>query len=294
MKYCISCGKQIDDSVNFCPFCGGTQGQQSEYQLPMVISQPYPQQAYSQQGYGQQGFNQQGYSQQGFNQQGYGQQGFNQQGYGQQGFVQPAYGAQNYNPGAVRYKKNGFFSKIPKPLLIIVPLLIIAIVVVLILLLNRRGASDYKAAVEDFFDAAATGEASKLVDVTMPSEVEDGFYKALEAGDLEDYYYFRYDTLEEYFEDEFDEIFDQKLEFRSIHIDDKEKLTGSELRDAKRGFRSLFGVNADLQAAYYIDVDFQYRVENAIRWNSDSIDLFVYQINGRWYAWPDDDFFDYY
>ena len=268
MKYCISCGKQIDDSLNYCPFCGGMQGEQSEYLLPMVVSQPYSQQgygqqAYSQQGYGQQGFVQQGYGQQGYGQQGYGQQGYGQQAYGQQsfgqqGFIQQGYGQQPYNSGMVRPKKPNPFSRIPKPVLIIVPLLIVAIIVTLVLLLNRRGASDYKGAVDNFFEAVSTGDSSKVVDVVFSPDMEDAFYDGLESGDISSYG-FEYDTLEEAFEDEFDEMIDETLEFRSIHIDDKEKVSSSQLKSIKRNFRQQFGSNLDIGGAYYLDVDFQYR-----------------------------------
>lgn len=303
MKYCISCGKQIDDSVNFCPFCGGPQGEQNSYQLPMVVPQStYEQQLYAQQLY-QQGFAQQGYAQQGYNQQGYAQQGYNQQGYAQQGnqtynqqgFVQQAYGQQQYSQMGMQkaYKKPGFFSKIPKPLLIIVPLLVIAIVVVLVLLLNRRGGSDYKEAVNNFFDALSTGKAEKVVDAVMPAEMEDAFYDALESGDIDDMDDFRYDTLEEAIEDELDDVIDEKIEFRSIHIDDKEKVSSSYLREIKSGFRHR-GMKATIDSAYMLEVDFQMRKEGDRRWESESMDMLAYEVNGRWYVWPDYYYYDYY
>lgn len=46
MKYCTNCGKQIDDGIAFCPYCGGQQPQ---------VQQSQPQQQYQPQGPGQNG-----------------------------------------------------------------------------------------------------------------------------------------------------------------------------------------------------------------------------------------------
>jgi hypothetical protein len=166
-------------------------------------------------------------------------------------------------------------------------------VVVLVLLLNRRGGSDYKEAVNNFFDALSTGKAEKVVDAVMPAEMEDAFYDALESGDIDDMDDFRYDTLEEAIEDEFDDVIDEKIEFRSIHIDDKEKVSSSYLREIKSGFRHR-GMKATIDSAYMLEVDFQMRKEGDRRWESESMDMLAYEVNGRWYVWPDYYYYDYY
>ena len=328
MKYCMNCGKQIDDSVSFCPFCGTSQGEQeTTLLLPMVVPQPgmqqqeYIQQGYDQAGYGQMGYGQAG-MQQGFGQagmqQGYGQagmqqgfgqagmqQGFGQagmqQGFGQagmqqgaqagygqqgmqQGFVQQAYGQQAFMPRNAAYKKQGFFSRIPKPVLIIVPIVVVVLAVLIIFFATRRGASDYKAAVEDYFDALSSGDAGEVVDVMMPSDMEDQFYKAIESGDIDG---FEYDTLEEAIEDEYDEYLDDRVEFRSIHIEDKDKISKSELKQLNRSFRTELGVDLDITAAYELDVDFQVREKGNKRWEDDSVDFVAYEVGGRWYILSD-------
>ena len=314
MKYCTNCGKQIDDSVSFCPFCGTSQGEQeTTLLLPMVVPQPgMQQQDYSQQGftpvgmqggYGQSGM-QQGFSQagmqggygqpgmqQGFNQAGmqggYGQpgmqQGFNQAGM-QGGFVQSAYGQQTYMPKNAAYKKPGFFSKIPKPLLIIVPIVVVALVVLIIFFATRRGASNYEAAIEDYFDALASGDPEKVFDVMMPASVEDQFYDALENGDVSG---FRYDTLEEAIENDLDEYLDSEIEFRAIRIEDKEKISKSELRSYVKSMKREAGVEMNMTAAYEVDVEYQYRERGDKRWESEEDYFVVYEIDGRWYVSAD-------
>ena len=42
MKFCVSCGKQIDDSVAFCPYCGGQQPQLRQEPQPQPEYQPQP------------------------------------------------------------------------------------------------------------------------------------------------------------------------------------------------------------------------------------------------------------
>ena len=47
MKFCVSCGKQIDDGISFCPYCGAQQPQQRQPQQPQPQQQQYqPQQQY--------------------------------------------------------------------------------------------------------------------------------------------------------------------------------------------------------------------------------------------------------
>jgi hypothetical protein len=264
--------------------------------------QQYAQQLY-QQGFIQQGYGQQNYQQQGYGQQGYNQQGYNQQGYQQQGYVQQGYGQQNYQQMGMQSpygmngkvnKKPGFFSKIPKPLFVIVPLLIIAIVVVIILLVNTRGASDYKGAVNNFFDAVSSGDSEKIVDSVMSSAMENDFYDALESGDIEDMSDFRYDTLEEAFDDEFDDLVEEGIEFRNIHISDKEKLSSSELRSIKQMFRRNLGTKETVTSAYYVEVEYQVREAGDKRWQSDEMDMLAYEVDGKWYVWPDYYYYDYY
>ena len=60
MKVCYNCGAQLEDSVEFCPYCGA-----------MFSNQGYVNQGYANQGYANQGYMNQGYMNQGYSYQEY-------------------------------------------------------------------------------------------------------------------------------------------------------------------------------------------------------------------------------
>ena len=295
MKFCLNCGRQIDDSSAFCPYCGGSQPDISKQSpglmLPAVIPNPGMQNSQAQQGYGYYGGPMQGNQYYGGQMQGSPYVNNQMQGnpYANQMQGSMMNGAQyggvqmNMQNQPVYMKKQSFFSRIPKPLLIIIPAAVVLLVVLLIILLNIRGASTYKGAVDDFFDAVATGSASKTLKTMMPSSMENDLNDAIQNGDLDDFYY---DSIEEALEEEYDDLIDDDYEFRGVSIEDKDKLSKSELRKLKKRWKEELGTDVDITNAYDVDVEYQFRSKNSKRWYDGDLSFVLYEVDGKWFAMP--------
>ena len=314
MKFCLNCGRQIDDSSAFCPYCGGSQPDTSKQSpglmLPAVIPNPGMQNSQAQQGYGYYGGPMQGNQYYGGQMQGSPYVNNQMQGgsyvnsqmqgnpyanqmqgnpYANQMQGSMMNGAQyggvqmNMQNQPVYMKKQSFFSRIPKPLLIIIPAAVVLLVVLLIILLNIRGASTYKGAVDDFFDAVATGSASKTLKTMMPSSMENDLNDAIQNGDLDDFYY---DSIEEALEEEYDDLIDDDYEFRGVSIEDKDKLSKSELRKLKKRWKEELGTDVDITNAYDVDVEYQFRSKNSKRWYDGDLSFVLYEVDGKWFAMP--------
>ena len=206
--------------------------------------------------------------------------------YGQQPqpYGQPMYNQQAPQPAQPSAPANGggFFSKIPKPLLIVVPAVLVTLIIVVAIFSNLRGAGSTEKAVENFYNSLATGNSKKMVSSMMPKELEKAADKAMKSGEFGN----SYDSFAEALDLMFDDYLKDGFKIDRVRITEKQKLERDEVKEFSKDFTHGFDVDVKISEVYMIKTTFRHQDSKDGDWEEDDMKLMIYKAGNRWYAMP--------
>ena len=206
--------------------------------------------------------------------------------YGQQPqpYGQPMYNQQAPQPAQPSAPANGggFFSKIPKPLLIVVPAVLVILIIAVAIFSNLRGAGSTEKAVENFYNSLATGNSKKMVSSMMPKELEKAADKAMKSGEFGN----SYDSFAEALDLMFDDYLKDGFKIDRVRITEKQKLERDEVKEFSKDFTHGFDVDVKISEVYMIKTTFRHQDSKDGDWEEDDMKLMIYKAGNRWYAMP--------
>jgi hypothetical protein len=219
----------------------------------------------------------------------YGQQG--QQGammYNQQPLQNPPmYGQQGLQPVQPSAPaRGGFFSKIPKPLLIVVPAVLVTLIIIVAIFSNLRGAGSSEKAIENFYNSLSAGNSKKMVSSMMPKELEKAADKAMKSGEFGK----SYDSFSDALDIMFDDYMEDGFKIDRVRITEKEKLEKDEVKEFGENFTKGLNVNVKIVEAYRVKTTYRYQEKKDGDWEEDDMRFMIYKAGNRWYAMPSDIF----
>lgn len=250
-KFCTNCGAQLQDNAAFCTNCGATQqtAQQSTQQTFQQTTQQPAQQTTQQ-------------------------------------TPENAYGAYNYNNTA--YNSNGDAMAAPKKsgkakfiVLGVIAVAVIAAVVIVIVMLFGGG---YKKPLDNYFKSIEDGDAKTFMEAYPEcyiDYIDDMLGVSGMDMDVEEFFQETVDGLLETFESDYGENISI-----SYKIEDKEKLSDSELEDISDEFKDNIDANVDVTSGY--ELDLEVTIEGDDDDDTDSGSLTVAKIDGEWYIVEND------
>ena len=219
----------------------------------------------------------------------YGQQG--QQGammYNQQPLQNtPMYGQQGLQPVQPSAPaRGGFFSRIPKPLLIVVPAVLVSLIIIVAIFSNLRGAGSSEKAIENFYNSLSAGNSKKMVSSMMPKELEKAADKAMKSGEFGK----SYDSFSDALDIMFDDYMEDGFKIDRVRITEKEKLEKDEVKEFGENFTKGLNVNVKIVEAYKVKTTYRYQEKKDGDWEEDDMRFMIYKAGNRWYAMPSDIF----
>lgn len=247
MKYCAECGCPMSDEAKFCMQCGAKQEVQQQNEVEQEVQQQNEVEQEVQ------------------------QQNEVEQEVQQQSYTQPdqSYIYQQPTVGKSKFEW--------KPQFIVVGIVVVVLILVVIVfkVVTGGGSGSMEGAIEEYYEAICDQDAEAFLEITCC----DSMMKAMEeeTGYSEK-------EMEESLEDYLDYVYEDYSEIKNIEIEDKEKMSKSELKEGLEEIEEETGVNVKISEMYEVKVSFEYYDSYYEEWDEDTDYLTVYKSGSSWYV----------